>query len=117
MSKVTVRGLIATTPRAVIAETGIHYTSFRLAEQREDQTTNWYTVDTKGDVAINGSQSLNKGDRVIVVGDLRIRDWDNGERSGTAVEITAVTVGHDMHYGTSTFERKVRAEEQFDYEY
>ena len=46
-----------------------------------------------------------KGDRVIVRGRLRVRDWDNGERSGTTVEIEAESLGHDLMFGISSFER------------
>ena len=41
------------------------------------------------------------------MGRLRVRDWDNGERAGTSVEIEAETVGHDLMWGSSTFVRTV----------
>jgi single-strand DNA-binding protein len=42
----------------------------------------------------------------VVSGRLKIRDWDNGERSGTSVEIEAAAIGHDLTFGTSSFERR-----------
>ena len=51
--------------------------------------------------------SINKGDRIIVQGTLRIRDWDNGERNGTSVEVEAEAIGHDLAWGTGVFTRKV----------
>ncbi len=40
-----------------------------------------------------------------MTGRLRIRDWENTDRSGTTVEIEADTIGHDMFWGTSQFTR------------
>lgn len=112
---ITLTGLVATTPRHVTTSEGLSITSFRLAssqrrfdrsEQRwVDGDTNWYTVSTFRALATNASVSLGKGDRVIVTGRLRIRDWQDADRSGTTVEIEADTIGHDMFWGTSTFTR------------
>jgi len=46
---------------------------------------------------------------VVVSGRLKIRDWDNGERSGTNVEIEADSLGHDLMFGTTKFERVTRS--------
>jgi single-strand DNA-binding protein len=45
------------------------------------------------------------------MGRLRVRDWDNGERAGTSVEIEAETIGHDMVWGSSTFTRTLNIRE------
>ena len=105
--QITVSGLIATTPRYLITFEGLGILSFRLASERgsSSEDINWYTVTLTGDSALNANTSLNKGDRVIVSGELKIRDWDNGERTGTSVEILATTAGHDLRYGTSVFSR------------
>lgn len=118
---ITVDGLIATTPRHLITQDGLPITSFRLAasERRFDRAqnrwidgeTNWYTVSAFRQLAINASTSLSKGDRVVLTGSLRVRDWDTGERAGTAVEIEATSIGHDLAWGTSTFERTVLVRE------
>ena len=112
---VTLTGLVATSPRHITTSEGLSITSFRLAssqrrynraEQRWiDGDTNWYTVSMFRSLATNASLSLGKGDRVIVTGRLRIRDWQDTDRSGTTVEIEAETIGHDMMWGTSTFTR------------
>jgi len=62
-------------------------------------------------LAINSAGSVAKGDRVIVSGKLRVRDWDNGERAGTSVEIEADGLGHDMSWGSSVFTRTVLVRE------
>jgi single-strand DNA-binding protein len=121
MSQITVSGLVATTPRHLVTQDGLPITSFRLAEQvrrfdREqmkwvDGETNWYTVTAFRTLAVNAAGSISKGERVIVAGDLRVRDWDNGERAGTSVEIEATHLGHDLAWGTSTYIRTVLVQE------
>lgn len=115
--QVTIQGLVATTPRHITTQDGLAITSFRLASSNrlfnretnswEDGQTNWYTVTAFRTLAIHCSKSLLKGERVVVVGNLKIRDWDNGERAGTSVEVEAVSIGHDLAWGTSTFNRTV----------
>jgi single-strand DNA-binding protein len=41
----------------------------------------------------------------MVSGRLKIRDWENTDRSGTTVEIEADNLGHDLFWGTGTFTR------------
>jgi single-strand DNA-binding protein len=116
-TKTTITGLVATTPRHLITADGLPITSFRLAStsQRIDPTsgtlidgdTNWFTITAFHELAINLAGSVSKGDRVVVSGSLRVRDWDNGERAGTSVEVEADTIGHDLAYGTSVFTRNV----------
>lgn len=111
----TTTGLIATTPRYIKTTDGLDIVSFRLASGTKkfdrtkmdwvDAETNWFTITAFGNLALNATSSLGKGDRVVVSGTLRVRDWDNGERSGTSVEIEAETIGHDLVWGTSTYTR------------
>lgn len=112
---ITLTGLVATTPRHITTSEGLAITSFRMAssQRRYDRTqqrwvdgdTNWYTVSSFRTLATNAAQSLTKGDRIIVTGRLRIRDWEDSDRSGTTVEIEADNLGHDMFWGTSSFTR------------
>ena len=117
METLTVTGLVATTPRHLITQDGLPITSFRLASAYRkfdakqskwvDGETNWYTITSFNKLALNSSTSISKGDRIIVTGKLRVRDWDNGERSGTSVEIEADSMGHDLTWGTSVYTRTV----------
>lgn len=114
---ITVAGLVATTPRHVVTAEGLPITSFRLASTSRhfdrttgkwvDGETNWYTITAFKQLAINTAGSINKGDRIMVQGVLRVRDWDNGERAGTSVELEAEAIGHDISWGTSVFTRTV----------
>ena len=118
---ITVTGLVATTPRHLVTQDGLPITSFRMAasHRRFDRTankwvdgeTNWFTVTAFRQLAINAAGSISKGERVLVTGKLRVRDWDNGERAGTSVEIEAEALGHDLTWGTSTFMRTVLVRE------
>jgi single-strand DNA-binding protein len=113
--QVTVQALVATTPRHLVTQEGLPITSFRVAagtkkydrvaDKYVEGETNWYTITAFSALAINSAQSVSKGDRVVITGNLRVRDWDNGERAGTSIEIEATSIGHDMVWGISTFER------------
>lgn len=114
---VSITGLIATTPRHVVTAEGLPITSFRLASSQRrfdksadkwvDASTNWYTVTAFRQLAINAVPSVSKGDRIIVTGRLRVRDWQNDDRTGTSVEIEAESIGHDLFWGTASFTRTV----------
>jgi single-strand DNA-binding protein len=90
-------------------------TSFRLASSQRrydrvaqrwiDGDSNWYTVSAFRNLAQNAATSVSKGDRIILTGRVRIRDWENTDRSGTTVEIEADSVGHDLTWGTSVYTR------------
>lgn len=118
---ITVSGLVATTPRHLVTQDGLPITSFRLAaahrrfDRKEnkwvDGETNWFTITSFRQLAINAAGSISKGERVLITGKLRVRDWDNGERAGTSVEIEADSMGHDITWGTSVFTRTVLVRE------
>lgn len=112
MSKIGVTGLVATTPRHLVTQDGLPITSFRLLSKEvkagfngeaTTEESNWYTITMFRQLAINVAGSINKGDKVVVYGNLSVRDWDNGERAGTSVEIMADTIGHDLLWGTTVF--------------
>lgn len=117
----TVSGLVATTPRHLVTQEGLPITSFRLAASKRrydrskktwvDGETNWFTITSFRQLAINSASSVSKGDRIVVCGKLKVRDWDNGERSGTSVEIEAESLGHDLVWGTTEFNRTVLVRE------
>ena len=116
---ITITGLVATAARHIVTSEGLPITSFRLASTQRrfdtsaekwiDGETNWYTVTAFRQLATHAAESLNKGDRILVVGKLRIREWENDERTGTNIEIEAEAVGHDLTWGTGVFTRSVGA--------
>ena len=114
---ITITGLIATTPRHIVTSEGLPITSFRLASSQRrfdkasgmwvDVSTNWYTISAYKQLAINCVPSLSKGDRIIVSGRLRVRDWTTDDRTGTNVEIEAEVIGHDLFWATAVATRIV----------
>jgi len=119
--QISVTGLVATDPRSGETTNQDPYVSFRMASQSrrfnkeesrwESGATNWYTVQCFRQLAVHVSQSVAKGDRVLVRGRLKVRDWDNGERSGTSVEIDADSIGHDLMFGVTSYERTTHVED------
>ncbi|GAA1688564.1 single-stranded DNA-binding protein [Microcella alkalica] len=114
---ITLTGLVATTPRHIVTSDGLAITSFRLASNQRrydrakaawvDGDTNWYTVTSFRQLGTHVASSVHKGERVIVSGRVRIRDWESGERNGTTIEIDADAVGHDLTWGRSSFTRSI----------
>ena len=114
---ITLTGFVATVPNHLVTGEGLPITSFRLASTQRrfdrsrnlwvDNGTNWYTVTSFRQLAINTNSSIRKGERVIVTGRLRIRDWTAGEKVGTSIEIDADSIGHDLMWGTASFTRSM----------
>lgn len=114
---ITLTGLVATAPRHIVTSEGLPITSFRLASTQRrfdrskerwiDGDTNWYTITAFRQLAINSAGSVGKGDRIFVTGRLRIREWENGERAGTNIDVEADAIGHDLSWGTSVFSRSI----------
>lgn len=115
---VTVVGNVATEPRYHVSRSGVPLCSFRVGTtpRRKDWETNawvdgptsYYGVTCWRFAADNVAGSLKIGEPVLVTGRQRVRNWERDGKSGTAVEIDAVAVGHDMFRGQSRFTRVVR---------
>ena len=115
--QITVSGLVATDVKRHETADNLTMATFRLAAntRRFDAaknswtttSTNWFTIVSFRQLAKNVLDSVSKGDRVVIQGKLKIRDWDNGERSGTSIEVEADALGHDLAWGTATFNRTV----------
>jgi single-strand DNA-binding protein len=118
---VTLRGNVATAPKHLQFEDGNTLTSFRLAsnsryrdrERHEwvDRGTTYVTVNCRWAMAANVAASVRKGHPVVVTGTLRERFWTSGDRSGQSLVVEAVTIGHDLSYGTTEFVRAERSHE------
>ncbi|GAB14681.1 single-stranded DNA-binding protein [Arthrobacter globiformis NBRC 12137] len=112
---ITVRGFVATEIRSSTTPGGVPTASFRLgsAERRYDRTANawvdgninWFTVQGYRQLAGNMGCSIKKGQRVIIVGKLKMRSWEKDGRVYHDAEIDADAVGHDLKWGTANFIR------------
>lgn len=118
---VTVVGVVATDVKHTVTAEGLGISQFRLASNHRrydratqawvDGDTNWFQVTAFRQLAVNVGASFEKGQRVIVTGRLRVREWKSGEKSGRDVEILADALGHDLAWGTSRYTRTSRASE------
>lgn len=108
---ITVTGIVSSEPRKVVTEDGLDILSFRLASTHVhhdpltdtwvDPDVNWFIVTAFHELANNAYRSISHGDRVIVTGGLRIREWATADKTGTQVEIEASVIGHDLNWGSS----------------
>jgi single-strand DNA-binding protein len=115
---ITITGNIAADPELKRTPTGVAIASFRVGSSQrrfdrntgtwEDTGTNWYAVSAYRGLADHVFASLRKGDRVILTGRLKLRQWETDSKRGVAIEIDADAVGHDLRWGTSTFVKAER---------
>ncbi len=116
---IAITGLVATDPRHLVTGEGLPITTFRLASTQRrfdranqkwvDGDTNWYTISCFRQLAVNAAASVKKGERILVAGRLRIREWQTSERNGMTVDIEAESLGHDLGWGSSTFTRSIHS--------
>ncbi|MFH8250041.1 single-stranded DNA-binding protein [Microbacterium sp. B2969] len=116
---ITITGNIATEPEQRRTPSGVPVTTFRVAsgQRRFDRTTNswvdagtnWFSVSAFRGLAEHAFRSLSKGDRVILTGRLRLREWETGTKKGLSAEIDVDAIGHDLRFGVSRFEKDTTA--------
>ncbi|MCW1249968.1 single-stranded DNA-binding protein [Acaricomes phytoseiuli] len=113
---VTIRGFVASEVRMTLSDAGCPIAHFRIGSTERkfdrhrkewvDAETNWYAVSVFRALAQNVTASLSKGERVIVTGKLKLRQWSKEDgRRGIAPEIDADAIGHDLNWGTARFRR------------
>ena len=117
--QITVRGYVATDPESRSLPDGTVVVTFRLAstprwfDQQSsawrDGHTNWFSVQAFRALGLNALASIKKGQPVVVVGKLKVRSWEGEHGRSTAVDVDAVSIGHDLALGTACFQRTVTA--------
>jgi len=110
---VTVSGNVVGDPVVRATRANVPFVTFRVASNVRrvdfktgeyiDAGTNFVNVTAFRALGVNLSNSLKKGEPVIVYGRMRVNQWVNGDRSGTTVEIDAYNVGHDLTWGQTKF--------------
>jgi single-strand DNA-binding protein len=118
-TQITIVGNLGNDPEMRYTPTGLAVTSFSVgvANRRvkrgnewEDNGSTWYRVTAWRDLAENVAQSLVRGSRVIVVGILASRDWDDKEGGKhTSWEIVADACGPDLSFANVAIARTKRA--------
>lgn len=119
---ITVVGNIADAPEQRTLPTGETVIRFNLAasvRRQEDGVwkdahTSWYRVSAYRKLAENALASLQKGQRVIVAGRLKLRRWESNDKQGTDAEIDADALGHDLLFGRTQFVNTARATDTSD---
>ena len=112
---ITVRGFVATEPTSSTTPGGVATATFRLGstDRRFDRATNswidgntnWFRVQGYRQLAGNIGCSVKKGQKVIVVGRLKLRSWEHDGRTYYSAEIEADSVGHDLRWGSANYIR------------
>jgi single-strand DNA-binding protein len=119
--QITVVGHLAWAPRARVVAGGTAVADFRIATtpRKFDKATNswtdletlWFGVTCWRGLAENATQSLKKGDRVVVTGRLTTKSWKNEQgEDRSSLEIDATSVGIDLSRGPVTQTRVERTQ-------
>jgi single-strand DNA-binding protein len=120
----TVIGNAVTDVSLRVTSTGASVASFRIASnsRRFDKSTNswidqepsYLSITAWSQLAENVALSVHKGQGLVVTGKLKVRQWQDGDKSGTNVEIDATAIGHDLNRGTSEFTKVKRVSEFYE---
>ena len=114
---ITLRGFVTAEPKfwqtspthTPLAEIRLGHTPRRLNRatgEWEDGETSYYTVKCWRRLAVNVKGSLRKGDMVLVRGKVVMRTWvDDQQRNRMQMQVEADSVGHDLAFGWSHFNR------------
>ena len=118
-TELTVAGRVVADPEHRTTRAGMQFTTFRLASTvrrrtREgvyvDGPTSFYNVSAFRSLGINTHETLRKGDPVVVHGRLTINDWQRSDESwGSSADIEAISLGHDLTYGTTSYTKANRS--------
>ncbi|HEV2638297.1 MAG TPA: single-stranded DNA-binding protein [Actinocrinis sp.] len=122
--QVTVAGTVVSEPELFVCANGSPRAAFRLVarEVKHDRDqdrwitvrSSYYTVVCWRNLADHVASAVGKSDPVLVTGRQRVADWSEAAGRGPAVEISAVSVGHDLRYGLSRFQRVRRGADSPD---
>ena len=76
-----------------------------------DGATSWFTVNAWRALGRNVNASVAKGDPVVVMGRMRVEQWqpDGEQVPRTLCTVDATVVGHDLNRGTSSYEKPAKA--------
>lgn len=119
-AQVFITGYVATDPAFMLLESGRPKLTLRVAStprrfnrgtgEWADGPTSFVSVTCWRKLAENAALSLRKGEPVVVVGTLTVRQYDGKDGSPrTAVDVDATSIGHDLSRGVALFQRTKRA--------
>jgi single-strand DNA-binding protein len=118
-NQVTVVGNLTDDPELRYTPNGAAVATLRVAVNRripdgsggwKDAETSFFRVNAWRTLAENAAESLTRGSRVVVVGRLRSRSWENQEgETRSAVEIEADELGPSLRWATAKVEKQSRS--------
>lgn len=119
-NSITIVGNVGTDPTSTILPGGARKVTFRVAASERyfdrkknewiDADPSWFTVEAFRALGEHVQQSVHRGENVIVTGRLRVRTWENEKGRGTAVDLEADAIGHNLAWGTSAYSKVARTE-------
>lgn len=115
-NQITLRGFVSSAVESHALDNGLVVGNFRMGSnirkldpvtnQWVDGPTSWFRVNMFRSLASNMSLSIHKGDRILVVGKLKVVTFLRKDGNpGTGVEIDADSIGPDLQFGTATYHR------------
>jgi single-strand DNA-binding protein len=114
---VTITGNLTDDPEVTFTPNGAAVCNFRVAvtarikdgDGWKDGDTSFFRITAWRDLATHIGDSLSKGDRVLVQGQLRMRAWETPEGDKRqVVEVQADEVGPSLRWATATPERATK---------
>jgi single-strand DNA-binding protein len=111
---VTITGNLTDDPEVTFTGSGQAVCNFRVAvtprvrdgDSWRDGDTSFFRITAWRQLAEHIGDSLSKGDRVLVAGQLRMRAWETAEGDKrSVVEVTAEEIGPSLRWATAKPER------------
>lgn len=113
---ISLRGFVSSDMEMSTTDNGLVIGKFRMGSnmrrldpitnQWVDGQTNWFRVTAFRALASNTMISIRKGDRILVVGKLRVTSYLRKDGTpGTGVEIDADSIGPDLQFGIANYVR------------
>jgi len=118
VNSVTLIGNLTMDPELRFTPSGVAMTKLSFAVNKRYQTQGEWKEETSffngtcwRDIAENVAESLTKGMRVIVVGELQQRSWENqeGEKRST-IDVDIKEIGPSIRWATATVTKTPRAD-------
>ena len=111
---ISITGNLVADPELTISESGVAHAKLRVAVNQRIQGTDgtwrdgepvFHNVSAFRALAENVANSLKKGDPVHVAGELEFRAYDKDGEQRESRRIVAETIGPDLRFGTTVYQR------------
>jgi single-strand DNA-binding protein len=119
-TSVTIVGNVTRDPELKFLQSGQAAVNFSVAVSRRwqnrqtqewEEKTSYFDVQCYGQMAENAANSIAKGTRVVVTGQLEQRSWETEDgRKGSKVEIRADEIATSLRWATAKVNRNERVE-------